>query len=390
MSLSTSLPTPRTWATIDLAAVRFNLARVRELCPQSDIMPVIKADAYGHGMLPVAKALVDSNTGFQTFAVAALQEALELSDGGFKKTIMLLPGCINKDEVRLCLAKAIEPAIHSAYQLSQYCEVAQAEFAALPKTVWVKFNTGMNRLGQRESESIAAYRQLAALPNTRVIFMSHLGYADDMNAAPSKQFTDNQVAAFERAKAALSADTLSKNTPNLVTSFAASAGILTRPDTHQGIVRPGVMLYGSSPLAKQSGLDLGLQPVMTLSSRLIAINDVAAGETIGYNATYTCAKQTRVGVVSVGYGDGYPRSANTSTPILVKAASGPVRTNVIGRVSMDMITIDLSHIPDAQINSEVVLWGQGLEADEVAKTTGTIAYELFCQVTKRAVYNYIN
>ena len=378
-------PTPRTWATIDLAAVCFNLARVAELCPQSSIIPVIKSNAYGHGMLPVAKALVESDVRFETFAVAALQEALDLHASKLNKTIMLLPGCISKDEVRLCLANAIQPAIHSEYQLGQYCEVAQAEFAPIPKTVWVKFNTGMNRLGQREAESIAAYRALAALPNTKVIFMSHLGYADDMSSAPSKAFTDKQVAAFENAKATLSADY-----PDLQTSFAASAGILTRPDTHQGIVRPGVMLYGSSPLANQTGMEMGLRPVMTLCSRLIAINDVPAGETIGYNATYVCEKPTRVGVVSIGYGDGYQRSANATTPVLVKTDAGAIRTHVIGRVSMDMITIDLSHIPGARIDSEVVLWGKDLEADEVAKTTGTIAYELFCKVTNRAVYNYIS
>ncbi len=383
--MTMSLPTPRTWATIDLAALRFNFARVQQLCPGSSIMPVVKSNAYGHGMLPVAKALVESSTALQTFAVAALTEALALHAGGFNKTIMLLPGCINKDEVRICLEHNIEPAIHSAYQLSQYCEVAEAEFAAISKTVWVKFNTGMNRLGQPAAESIAAYRRLAALPNTTVIFMSHLGYADDMSAAPSKQFTDKQVAAFQQAKA-----TLSQDYPTLLTSFAASAGILTRPDTHQGIVRPGVMLYGSSPLAKQSGLDLGLQPVMSLSSRLIAINDVAAGESIGYNATYVCEKPTRVGVVSVGYGDGYPRSANITTPVLVKTEAGMRRSHVIGRVSMDMITVDLTHLPQTQINSEVVLWGNGLGADEVAKTTGTIAYELFCQVTNRVLYSYIN
>ncbi len=380
-----SLPTPRTWATIDLAAVRFNLARVAQLCPHSTIIPVIKSNAYGHGMLPVAKALVESDTEFETFAVAALQEALDLHASKLNKAVMLLPGCINKDEVRLCLEKSIQPAIHSEYQLSQYCEVATEQFAALPKTVWVKCNTGMNRLGQREPESIAAYRTLAALPNTTVIFMSHLGYADDMSSAPSKEFTDKQVAVFEKAKTTLSAEYT-----NLRTSFAASAGILTRPDTHQGIVRPGVMLYGSSPLANQTGMEVGLQPAMTLSSRLIAINQVAAGESVGYNATYICDKPTRVGVVSVGYGDGYPRSANSTTPVLVKTAAGAIRTHVIGRVSMDMITIDLTDIPDAQINSEVVLWGEGLEADEVAKTTGTIAYELFCKVTNRAVYNYIN
>ena len=161
------------------------------------------------------------------------------------------------------------------------------------------------------------------------------------------------------------------------------------PRAHRDYVRPGVMLYGSSPLAKRDGQDLGLHSVMTLSSRLISINKVLAGEAIGYNATFICDRDTRVGTVSIGYGDGYPRSAGNGTPVLVKTSSRVIRTQVIGRVSMDMITIDLSEIYDAQIDDEVVLWGGELGADEVAASADTIAYELFCKVTRRVPLTYV-
>ena len=176
---------------------------------------------------------------------------------------------------------------------------------------------------------------------------------------------------------------------DLPRSIAASAGILTLPDTHLDYVRPGVMLYGSSPLAGSTGEEIGLQPVMTLSSRLIAINQVSAGDFIGYNASYVCDRDTLVGVVSIGYGDGYPRTADNGTPVLVKTQSGINRTRLIGRVSMDTITVDLTEIPDACIYNEVILWGDDLCADEVAHAAGTIAYELFCKVTQRVTFEYV-
>ena len=215
--------------------------------------------------------------------------------------------------------------------------------------------------------------------------MTHLAYADDMKNSESKEFTNKQLSRFNVAEEIIQTSYEKK----LETSIAASAGILTLPITHRNYVRPGVMLYGSSPLAKETGQDVGLSPVMSLSSRLISINDVRAGEGIGYNATYICDKDMRVGTVSIGYGDGYPRSAKNGTPALVKTRSQVARAHVIGRVSMDMITIDLSGIREAEINDEVLLWGAGLCPDEVAKHANTIAYELFCKVTKRVPFIYV-
>ena len=242
----------------------------------------------------------------------------------------------------------------------------------------------MNRLGMNSLDTCSSFLRLQAFPEIELVLMSHLAYAEDMDNPDSKYFTDRQMDKFEAVKAELQ----SSYDEQIEMSMAASAGILTLPNTHLNYVRPGVMLYGSSPLAQQTGEELGLYPVMTLSSRIIAINEVAAGEAIGYNATYICEKDTRVGTVSIGYGDGYPRSAVNGTPVLVKTETQVFRTQIIGRVSMDMITIDLSGIDDVQINDEVILWGEGLCADEVAKYANTISYELFCKVTKRVPFIY--
>lgn len=380
----TTVLTPRAWAHIDLSALNFNLARVRELCPNANISPVIKSNGYGHGVAQIAKSLAASETHFDSFVVATLQEALDLEALGLAKAIVLLAGFIDEDELRLCLDKNIQPVVHSAYQAELAATLLASEYQDIGKKFWIEFNSGMNRLGQRQKESIATYRKLAAYPNTELVFMSHLAFADDMSLPASHDFTKQQIAQFADAQAILA-----KDFPQLESSLAASAGILTLPDTHYETVRPGVMLYGSSPLSRENGLDVGLTPVMTLSSRLIAINEVKAGETIGYGATYVCAKDTRIGVVSIGYGDGYPRSASSDTPVVIKTAMGAFRSHIVGRVSMDMITIDLQG-SDAQINDEVVLWGAGLCADEVAKSVGTIAYELYCNVTDRVKYHYLD
>ncbi|HAG72059.1 MAG TPA: alanine racemase [Gammaproteobacteria bacterium] len=377
-------PTPRTWATIDLNALNYNFARVRELCPSANITPVIKSNGYGHGVAKIAKSLAASNTQFDCFIVATLQEALEVAGLGLGKSVVLLAGFIDESELRLCLDKKIQPVIHSAYQVEIAMALLVSEYQQCPKKFWVEFNSGMNRLGQRQEASIATYKKLAELANTDLVFMSHLAFADDMLLPASHDFTQQQISRFAEAKNILHRDFV-----KLETSFAASAGILSLPETHHDTVRPGVMLYGSSPLTSENGLDVGLRPVMTLSSRLIAINEVKAGETLGYGASYTCRTDTRIGVVSVGYGDGYPRSASSETPVVVKTATGDFKSHVAGRVSMDMITIDLGG-SDAKINDEVVLWGKGLCADEVAKSVDTIAYELFCKVTDRVNYRYLD
>lgn len=377
-------PTRRAWATLNLQALNANLARVRELCPSANIVPVIKSNGYGHGMLRIAKSLASADTAFDSYIVATLHEAMSLHSAQTGKSIVLLAGFINEDELRLCLENNIQPVIHSAYQAKLASELLAKEYQDRSKKFWVEFNTGMNRLGQREAESLETYRELKRYPNTELVFMSHLAFADDMSLPASRDFTSAQVSHFAAAHQRLESEF-----GEVESSFAASAGILTLPVTHYDTVRPGVMLYGSSPLNQENGLEVGLQPVMTLKSRLIAINEVKAGEAIGYGASYVCPRDTRIGVVSIGYGDGYPRSASSETPVLVKSASGSFRTHVAGRVSMDMITIDLGN-NHAQINDEVVLWGDGLCADEVAKTAGTIAYELFCKVTNRVHFDYLD
>ena len=377
--------TRRAWATIDLNALRKNLAHVRALCPESKIVPVIKSNAYGHGMEQVARALQDSHTRIAAFAVSTIEEGLELNALKLDVPIVLLNGFVTAQELALCLEAGIEPVVHSPYQVTLLEDQFNNEIFGDKRKIWLKLNSGMNRLGMSLENCLESYANLHKFPGTEFVLMSHLGYADAMDNHASRDFTARQMQEINLAHEKM----VASKKQEVELSVAASAGILTLPDTHFNYVRPGVMLYGSSPLAAETGEEIGLQPVMTLSSRLIAINRVAAGESIGYNATYVCARDTSVGVVSIGYGDGYPRSAVNGTPVLIKTASGVTRTQLIGRVSMDMITIDLTGIDDASIDDEVILWGAGLCADEVAQTAGSIAYELFCKVTQRVAFEYI-
>ena len=378
-------PTKRAWATIDLEALCKNLALVGTHCPESKIFPVIKSNAYGHGMEQVARAISTSQTEVSGFAVATLQEAVELHELGYGRPILLLNGFINETELRLCLDKSIEPVVHANYQLEIANKVLSDDVFSGTHKFWVKMNSGMNRLGMAGEEARQGFLQLHTYPNTELVLMSHLAFADDMDNPASRAFTDKQMKGFLGLRKQLQKDC----DETVETSMAASAGILSLPETHLNYVRPGVMLYGSSPLAKMTGGEVGLHPVMTLSSRLISISNVPAGGSIGYNASYVCEKDTRVGTVSIGYGDGYPRSAVNGTPVLVKTQTRTLRTQLIGRVSMDMITIDLSGIEDAQIDDEVTLWGAGLSSDEVSKYANTISYELFCKITQRVHYVYV-
>lgn len=243
----------------------------------------------------------------------------------------------------------------------------------------------MNRLGLNSADIEQAYLNLHKYPDTEFVLMSHFAWADDQDSKAARKLTAAQVVAVEKTRKKL----LAAKAEDVPCSVSASAGIYTQSAAHYEYVRPGIMMYGSSPLAGQTGEELGLLPVMTLSARLLAINEVKEGQSIGYGASYKCERDTRVGVVSIGYGDGYPRSAISGTPVLLKTANGPVRTRLIGRVSMDMITIDLTGIDQAQLDDEVVLWGEGLCADEIAECAGTIAYELFCKVTTRVPRIYL-
>ena len=377
--------TKRVWATIDSSAFRKNLATVSRLCPNSRIFPVVKSNAYGHGVEKTAKAALDSSSNVVGLAVATIQEAIELRNLKLGQPILLMNGFVNKEELSLCIKLKFEIVLHAYYQVELVMELIRKEPIDSKIRFWVKMNSGMNRLGMLADDCQKTLAILKSVPNIEIVFMTHLAYADNMDSPESRSFTDKQLGRFTKFEEIFQQEF----DEILETSIAASAGILTLPETHRDYVRPGVMLYGSSPLAKRNGEDLGLHPVMNLSSRLISINKVKAGEGIGYNAAYVCEKDTKVGTVSVGYGDGYPRSARNGTPVLVKTSSKVFRTKIIGRVSMDMITVDLTGIDNVQINDEVLLWGEGLSADEVAAHADTIAYELFCKVTKRVPRIYV-
>lgn len=375
---------PRAWATIDLRALKKNLSQVSVHSPEAQIIPVIKANAYGHGVEQVALALKSSHKKFAALAVASLEEAMELRTLGISTPVLLLQGFRNREEMELCLNHKIEPVVHSMYQFEHIQKYLQTEILFGVGRVWVKFNSGMNRLGLNKEQALQVYGDLHRHPETEVVLMSHLASADELDNPAAIDFTQRQIEEFDALRQQIAESTQGP----VQGSLAASSGILELPQTHHQFVRPGFMLYGASPFASRSAEEIGLQPVMTLSARIIAINDVYAGATIGYGATYRCKQNTRVGIVSIGYADGYPRSAKNGTPVVVKCQGGPRRTGLLGRVSMDMLAIDLTGMESVKIADEVVLWGRDLPADEVARSADTISYELFCKVTKRVEFVY--
>jgi alanine racemase len=374
----------RAWATIDLRALKKNLSQVSIHCPESQIVPVIKANAYGHGVEKVALALNAMHKKFAAFAVASMEEAMELRTLGISTPILLLSGFRNKVEMDLCLNHKIEPVIHSMYQFEEIDKYLQTETLSGVGRVWLKFNSGMNRLGLDKEQALRVYGDLHKHPETEVVLMSHLASADETENQSAVEFTQRQIAEFDSLKQQIANSTQGP----VQASLAASAGILSLPQTHHQFVRPGFMLYGGSPFTNRTAQEIGLLPVMTLRARIIAINDVEAGGTIGYGATHRCEQTTRVGIVSIGYADGYPRSAKNGTPVLVNTKQGQRRAGLLGRVSMDTIAIDLTGLDTVKIGDDVVLFGDGLSADEVARYADTVSYELFCKVTKRVEFVY--
>ncbi|MFB0988461.1 MAG: alanine racemase [Gammaproteobacteria bacterium] len=374
----------RARATIDLRALKKNLSQVSAHCPESQIVPVIKANAYGHGVEKVALALNAMHRKFAALAVASMEEAIQLRTLGISTPILLLSGFRDKVEMDLCLNHKIEPVIHSMYQFEEIDKYLQTEILTGVGRVWVKFNSGMNRLGLDKEQVLRVYGDLHRHPETEVVFMSHLACADDPESQSAVELTQRQIAEFDSLKQQIATSTQGP----VQASLAASAGILSLPQTHHQFVRPGFMLYGGSPFTNRTAEEIGLLPVMTLRAKIIAINNVKAGGTIGYGATHRCRQYTRVGIVSIGYADGYPRSAKNGTPVLVNTKQGPRRAGLLGRVSMDTIAIDLTGLNTVKIADDAVLWGDGLSADEVARYADTISYELFCRVTKRVEFVY--
>ncbi len=375
----------RAWADIDLGALRANLARVRDCNSQSRITAIIKANAYGHGLARVAAALGQDGSPVACFGVATVDEATVLHGLGTGRRILVLQGFANLEQARYLVEAGLEFVIHADYQLALLKRALRDRSGGRPLTVWLKLDTGMHRLGLNSDEFRDALDSLQALPQvSRIVLMSHLACADDPGDEAAVAMTRLQL---DRFQSACSAPDVSPGM-EISRSLAASAGVMAWPATHFEYLRPGIMLYGGSPFTHKTGLELGLQPVMNLRARLIAIKTVAAGDSVGYGATYTCDKATRIGVVAIGYGDGYPRKAPNDTPVLVQTPRGLQRSRLIGRVSMDMLTIDLDGFDDVEVGGEVVLWGDTLAADEIAGLVGTISYELFCQVTDRVPFNY--
>lgn len=375
----------RAWATIDLQALRNNLALARARQPAASVVAVVKANAYGHGLLPVARALQSQLRAGDCFGVATLEEGLVLRAAGILDDIVLLEGVVTPGELRQALAGNLQLVLHSLYQLEDLQALLQEEVPTDALTLWLKVDTGMHRLGLSQEEFVHAWRALHGHPAVaRLRVMTHFACADD----PASEMTARQL---DVLAAALAAAGVQEAECEL--SVAASAAILQWPDSHFQWLRPGIMLYGGAAILAENAVDRGLRPVMTLRSRIMAIKQVRAGETLGYGASYRCEKDQRIGIVSIGYGDGYPRHAPLGTPVLIMcrqdARKVQLRAPLCGRVSMDMLIVDLSGCDRIAVGDEVILWGEGLPADDIARLSGTIAYELFCQVTPRVHYVYL-
>jgi len=347
-----------TIARINLSAVRHNLACIRELAPRSLVACVVKADAYGHGLSRILPALDRADI----LAVATTGEAAICRQQGWRGRLLLLEGPSNAAEFDAVVALNTEMVVHHEAQL-QLLRQRQRE---VRRALWLKIDTGMHRLGFRESDAQAVHAELETLRGHEpTVLMSHFACADD-SANP---LTLQQIKRFERVTSGLSGPV----------SLANSAGILNYPESQRDCVRPGIMLYGVSPCRRKNAAEIGLVPAMTLQCDLIAINRVRAGETIGYGAGFTCSSDMRIGVAAIGYGDGYPGRARTGTPVLVNGH----RASLVGQVSMDMITIDLSAHEDTKVGDCVTLWGEGLPVEEVAPWADAIPYHLICGVTDR-------
>nr|WP_314875105.1 alanine racemase [uncultured Pseudomonas sp.] len=350
-------------ALIDLQALRHNYRLARELSG-AKALAVIKADAYGHGAVRCALALEAEADGF---AVACIEEALELRAAGIKAPILLLEGFFEASELALISANDLWCVVHSLWQL----EAIEQSAVAKPLKVWLKLDSGMHRVGLHPKDYQQAYQRLLASGKVaRIVLMSHFARADELDA----QATVQQVAVFEEARQGLSAECSLRNSP----------AVLGWPQVPSDWVRPGIMLYGATPFEVPQAEASRLQPVMTLQSRVISVRELPAGEPVGYGAKFISPRPTRVGVVAMGYADGYPRQAPTGTPVLVAGK----RSQLIGRVSMDMLCIDLTDIPEATLGSPVELWGKQVLASDVAEHAGTIPYQLFCNL-KRVPLEYI-
>jgi alanine racemase len=347
-------------AVIDTAALRHNLRLVRGWAPSSRVMAVIKANAYGHGLVNVARALESADA----FAVARVDEGLTLRAAGVRNRTVLLEGVFDAEQLAAAAASGFELVVHTAEQV----ELLRAAPPGSKFKVWLKLDTGMNRLGFKGRDFDAAYSHLGAVQAVQppVNLFTHLASADD----PQLAATQRQLEDFAAATASLPGER----------SIANSAGMMSYREAQADWVRPGLLLYGASPFFGSIGADYGLRPAMTLRSHVIAVKELGAGERVGYGGDFTAQRPTRLAVAAVGYGDGYPRSLQSGSPVLVNAERAPLA----GRISMDMIGIDVTDLKSPpRLGDPVTLWGEGLAVEEIAVWADTIPYELLCGISQR-------
>ena len=345
-------------AFIDSSALTHNLTVVRQYAPKARIMAVVKADAYGHGLLQTAHALKAADG----FALLELNAAITLRNAGFEQPIVLLEGFFSPEELPLFVQYRLSPVIHHSEQVAMLSACKHP-----PLNLFLKINTGMNRLGLAPIQLPGVISELMTHQHAKnITLMTHFACADDLN---EKNSVIQQIYRFK-------AVTQGYDYPH---SLANSAAIIHYPETHADWIRPGIMLYGASPLISKTAAELNLKPVMTLSSKVIATQQLNAGDRVGYGGLFTAEHTMQLGIVACGYADGYPRHAPTGTPILINDQ----RTRILGRVSMDMLAVDLTGIENAGVNSPAILWGDGLPVDEVAHSAGTVNYELLCALAPR-------
>ncbi|OGT59071.1 MAG: alanine racemase [Gammaproteobacteria bacterium RIFCSPHIGHO2_12_FULL_42_10] len=347
------------YLTLDLSALQHNFKRISAYAPSTHIMAMVKANAYGHGAVQIARALKKADA----FGVASLEEGMVLREAGIQQPVVLLNGLFDESEWHVASRYDFTLVIHQLSALVMLEKIKPDQ----PFSVWLKINSGMNRLGFDLHEVAAIYQRLmmASAVNKPIGFMTHFSEADDLNSP----VTAHQIACFNQATAGLQGPR----------SLAHSAAIIARPESHADFVRPGLMLYGVSPFANKTAVDFDLKPVMTFSSAIEAIRLIKKGERVSYGGTFVAPSDMLIGIVSLGYGDGYPRAAKNGTPLLVNGR----QTTLIGRVCMDMLAVDLRPLSDTKVGDPVVLWGQGLPIEEVAHYNNTFVYEMLSSVTDR-------
>ncbi|HEY2275787.1 MAG TPA: alanine racemase [Steroidobacteraceae bacterium] len=346
-------------AVIEPRALRHNFNTIRERARRARVMAVVKANAYGHGLVPAALALPEADA----FAVARLEEGLALRAAGITQPVVLLEGVFTAEQLLEAARHGFDLVVHDALQVELLEEMSGAHRFVL----WIKIDTGMNRLGFPPREFAGALQRVRRLktPPLEIRLLTHLACADELD----NRMTNQQVARFRETTRGL----------DYSVSIANSAGIFGSAQLKCDWVRPGLALYGASPFAERSAAQLGLEPVMSLESSVIALRRVTAGETVGYGAAWSAPRDSLIAIIAAGYGDGLPRGLPGGTPVLIAGARAPI----VGRVSMDMTAVDVSQIPDVRVGTNVLLWGPGLPVEEIARHAGTIPYELLCSVSQR-------